>query len=626
MTPERRRSLLARTPLGRAALFAAPPAGKDGDLDPAGHWRTIQGQPVHITSDGAVDAGGHPALRKVLAEKAGLPDRTGAKKLDSAPGVGNPSVVGPVGPATPKEGPAVSDAAVPVPPAAPTPPPVDPKAAEVIARHGREPRAGGTLSYSERVGRGGSCGYRTGQIVHRADGPWMVTATYPARHISSDWIEDNDDWHTYKEGPGHYAGYSIHPVEPTAADLARKAEGEKAATAGRAAAAAGRAAAQKAEDEFKATVPPAESTVAPPGPVEWTPVAGQPGYFEGVHEGERVVKRVYSSYDDYREYYSGSPAATRRWALAAAEKAGTDAADAEKFLKDYGGCHGADYFRHILTADPETAARLKARADERRAREASEKDVYAAGDAARKHPAGTAERAEAESRWSDAADAHYRRFGQGSGAYHPRQQARIKELHDAQNAARAGLPAAVWDAALEATAPRDGGRDKLFAAYAESGDPAARAELTRVYAAAKARAAAAQEKAVDAAIGPIAAHLNKVYDADTAPYLIRHVKDHFDGEADPRAWEKALDVAIAGGKLDVKDGDSPAWREFVAGCKADKARADRENAVVRVTGNTFPVKDKIKAIPGSYFRGGSWHIPYKHRNMLPRKISCEEPD
>jgi hypothetical protein len=109
MTPARRQELLMASRLGRLvstgtevppdqapppAHFAAPPAGRDGDLDPAGHWRTIQGQPVHITSDGAVDAGGHPALRKVLAEKAGLPDRTGAEKLDNPPPAGNPLVAG----------------------------------------------------------------------------------------------------------------------------------------------------------------------------------------------------------------------------------------------------------------------------------------------------------------------------------------------------------------------------------------------------------------------------------------------------------------------------------------------------------------------------------------------------
>jgi hypothetical protein len=75
------------------ALFAAPPAGKDGDLDPDGHWRTIQGQPVHITGDGAIDAGGHPALRKVLAEKAGLADRTAGRAPAAPAPLGHPEWV-----------------------------------------------------------------------------------------------------------------------------------------------------------------------------------------------------------------------------------------------------------------------------------------------------------------------------------------------------------------------------------------------------------------------------------------------------------------------------------------------------------------------------------------------------
>lgn len=87
MTPERRQHLLSASRLGRLvstgselppdqspppALFASPPEGRKGDLDPEGHWRNISGNDVHITKDGEIDAGGHPSLRKVLEEKAGL--------------------------------------------------------------------------------------------------------------------------------------------------------------------------------------------------------------------------------------------------------------------------------------------------------------------------------------------------------------------------------------------------------------------------------------------------------------------------------------------------------------------------------------------------------------------------
>lgn len=79
MTPERRRKLLGSSALGRAVLFGAPPEGDKGDLDPNGHWRTVAGQHLHITAAGDIDAGGHPELRKVLAEKAGLPAKSDAK-------------------------------------------------------------------------------------------------------------------------------------------------------------------------------------------------------------------------------------------------------------------------------------------------------------------------------------------------------------------------------------------------------------------------------------------------------------------------------------------------------------------------------------------------------------------
>ncbi len=59
------------------------PKGRDGDLDPEGHWTTISGNRIHITGDGEIDAGGHPALRKVLDEKASIPSKlTGDPRHD----------------------------------------------------------------------------------------------------------------------------------------------------------------------------------------------------------------------------------------------------------------------------------------------------------------------------------------------------------------------------------------------------------------------------------------------------------------------------------------------------------------------------------------------------------------
>lgn len=53
------------------AMFAADPAGSKGDLDPDGRWITVNGQHIHLTEDGLIDAGGHPKLRAALA-KGGL--------------------------------------------------------------------------------------------------------------------------------------------------------------------------------------------------------------------------------------------------------------------------------------------------------------------------------------------------------------------------------------------------------------------------------------------------------------------------------------------------------------------------------------------------------------------------
>jgi hypothetical protein len=84
MTPQRRRQLLEASRLGRAVIFAAP-AGAKGDLDPDGRWRTVSGNKIHITADGEIDAGGHPVLRQILAEKAGLKVK-GANAGDEKPG------------------------------------------------------------------------------------------------------------------------------------------------------------------------------------------------------------------------------------------------------------------------------------------------------------------------------------------------------------------------------------------------------------------------------------------------------------------------------------------------------------------------------------------------------------
>jgi hypothetical protein len=68
-----------------AAHFKYPPDGEKHDLDPEGHWRTVQGQPIHITGSGEIDAGGHPELRKALEEKAGLKVKAPAAAPPPAP-------------------------------------------------------------------------------------------------------------------------------------------------------------------------------------------------------------------------------------------------------------------------------------------------------------------------------------------------------------------------------------------------------------------------------------------------------------------------------------------------------------------------------------------------------------
>ena len=116
--------------------------------------------------------------------------------------------------------------------------------AAAARKHGREARPGPVIGGSTKGER-----RRAGEVFRskKWGGMYVVTESSALRHVSSDWIEDNDDWARYPDGPGRYSTWKAVPVVETAGErsereAAEAAKSEEAAAkkASRSAAARGR--------------------------------------------------------------------------------------------------------------------------------------------------------------------------------------------------------------------------------------------------------------------------------------------------------------------------------------------------------------------------------------------------
>jgi len=105
-----------------------------------------------------------------------------------------------------------------------------------VQKHGRTPRGNGRASsFTAHAGHGRRAQVEAnyeqrqpGDIIHRKDGPWMVTESSRPHFVSDDHIEDMDAWSNFKQGAGWYAEYKAVPVEPNDVDVATAKAAEKA--------------------------------------------------------------------------------------------------------------------------------------------------------------------------------------------------------------------------------------------------------------------------------------------------------------------------------------------------------------------------------------------------------------
>lgn len=496
-------------------------------------------------------------------------------------------------------------------------------AAAVLAKFNRTVRGDGSaLSLTRSLGRTRDGGPTLGDIfTHRGNGPYLVTGVGSPYHVNSEWIEDNDSWSEHPDGPGWYLSYRGTPVEETPSETEERLALAASRTASLEASAAKAAADKAAHESFTATLPPAMSTTGPgPGKAAWAAVPGHPGYDEAVIDGHRVVRHSVSSHDDHREYFYAPEELARKWAFAWAEEVGIDAEKATEFLARYSGCHGADLYKRVLTADPDTAVRLNASADRRRAKEADKKAVDAARDIAHKLPTGSPERLAAEETWSDLGDAYARTHGLRDAIFSPRRNARNEDARLRYEAAVKGIG---YDFRSPIQDDETYKADRLL--WVEAGDEAARDRAFARLAELEAAARTALAYAARVALAGVGEKLSETYPAVLVPYLVRTATEGWDGsETDPVELVKAVAAAVRDGTVDSRPGDDPAWVAFVSDARYAAAERAMGEKMVRVTGNTYPKKDAIKKIPGASFKGGAWKIPKKHVGKLPKGLSYEE--
>lgn len=181
------------------------------------------------------------------------------------------------------------------------------KVAEGARKYRRTPRPGRPVYCTRHEDRA-----KVGEIIRRKDGIYVVTESSPLRYVNDDWIEDNDAWSQYKEGPGRYSSYTAVPVMENNAERAEREAKEQAEQKKK-----NEIAAQKQADADRwapfASLP---NIYALPDGCEvkdWECIyddtkGSKSGYglrrFIGTEaSGLKVAKVTNTAYDDWREWY-----------------------------------------------------------------------------------------------------------------------------------------------------------------------------------------------------------------------------------------------------------------------------------------------------------------------------------
>ena len=444
--------------------------------------------------------------------------------------------------------------------------------AALAAKHGRSIRGDGkSLSYRTHVGHGKRAdierrgvGREVGEVFHskQTGGPMLITSVGKPQFVSDDHIEDNDAWHSFKEGAGWYADYTAVPVHETEDETFARSAKETAEKEKANAAAKAKAAADDAWSEVSGHPAHHELPAGVPKDLKWETVSDertkQPmGYYGRTRhvatlpDGRKIGHQIDNNYDDYRDHYHvpkdliESPEAT---SAAAVKKA-------EYTARGYG-------------ATPEDKAKAVAEFD----RLASEHHrLYGTT------PAGLSPAMQARERSAKQHIAHYPEAVRTIIERHPDAKATL--AHYAASGEDASL-AAFKDKATEVGDEAHGDRKTKFATAVEQWEPKIVAEFGQD----------TFDKIHDSVVDLVNSYSH-----------IEHPADEFEGEYNDLVKEKAKREATS--------------KKRAATVADKKVNPDHE-----VSGNTYPHKERIKALGGRW-KDGRWVIPASAASKLPKGLS-----
>lgn len=481
-----------------------------------------------------------------------------------------------------------------------------------------------------------------GEVFQAKGGQRYVVTGVETRHVSDDHIEDMDAWHEYPDGPGYYTSFTAVPVEDTAEERAARA----AAAAKKQAEADATAARRAREADAWAPVAGHETVHSLPPHVDpdaltWETVSDdrtkQPmGYYGTVRstatlpDGTKIGRTDSSAYDDYRTAYHVPRGLADEYHFERAHHVNRDLAKNEALAAstDYYAKEAQQFLDAYRRATPERQERFRRTSESlARVHAAPPADQFAE---LRRHQAETGHRL--DRLWMpDAARAEYdsrhRRLGTALERQVPDREVREAVGKTPEYRARAEAAARGTDA--DEAALRDW--------VAAHGEPIARRAV------ADAREGRRQKwRDWYAANEPgLRAELGKHVPAELLPEALDYVKSQTaEAEAPPHESWRATPAAWA---ADVKDGlagdpdanfdaaDFPGLhahglkvRQQAADAEAERKKRQKEQRAANpdheVLGNTYPHKDRIKALGGRW-KDGRWVIPASAAGRLPRGLS-----
>ncbi|NJL70195.1 MAG: hypothetical protein HC888_00675 [Candidatus Competibacteraceae bacterium] len=103
----------------------------------------------------------------------------------------------------------------------------------VIEAHLADPAPGLPIELNVSVARPsrGRALPQIGERIRVRGSMYQLVRVSPATYVTSDWIEDNDAWSDYPEGPGSYVDAVYYPVHETEQEKAKREASEDAETA-----------------------------------------------------------------------------------------------------------------------------------------------------------------------------------------------------------------------------------------------------------------------------------------------------------------------------------------------------------------------------------------------------------